>query len=373
MTAVRHLDWDDLRYLLAVARGAGLAGAARSLGVNPSTVFRRLNALEAGLGVRLFERRPTGYRTTEAGGDLAAAAERVEAEILALDRRLAGQDARLSGSLRVTAPDDIAETLLMAPIARFLAAYPEIRLEVVIDNRMLSLTRREADVAVRPTLEPPETLIGRKVARLASAVYVAEGAAPAGRAARADDLDERPWIAWDEGVGPAAVARWMARRAPRAPVVYRSNRPVAADPSGLAPHRAGPRLSRFPLRRAQGRASAADRPALAPGHVAGLAGRVGTGREVGLIAHFVEVAERPVHGGKGEHLPGNVLPAEQVKLQGLRPGREFRRAEACAVDQLDLADSGNRVDGQKLIDLDLGPGFLPGLAPRTLGRALVEL
>jgi DNA-binding transcriptional LysR family regulator len=191
MTAVRHLDWDDLRYLLAVARGAGLAGAARSLGVNPSTVFRRLNALEAGLGVRLFERRPTGYRTTEAGGDLAAAAERVEAEILALDRRLAGQDARLSGSLRVTAPDDI--------------------------------TRREADVAVRPTLEPPETLIGRKVARLASAVYVAEGAAPAGRAARADDLDERPWIAWDEGVGPAAVARWMARRAPRAPVVYRSN------------------------------------------------------------------------------------------------------------------------------------------------------
>jgi DNA-binding transcriptional LysR family regulator len=223
MTAVRHLDWDDLRYLLAVARGAGLAGAARSLGVNPSTVFRRLNALEAGLGVRLFERRPTGYRTTEAGGDLAAAAERVEAEILALDRRLAGQDARLSGSLRVTAPDDIAETLLMAPIARFLAAYPEIRLEVVIDNRMLSLTRREADVAVRPTLEPPETLIGRKVARLASAVYVAEGAAPAGRAARADDLDERPWIAWDEGVGPAAVARWMARRAPRAPVVYRSN------------------------------------------------------------------------------------------------------------------------------------------------------
>jgi DNA-binding transcriptional LysR family regulator len=223
MTWFQDLDWDDLRYLLAVARGAGLAAAARSLGVNHSTVFRRLNALEEGLGVRLFERRPTGYRPTEAGGDLVAAAERVEAEILTLDRRLAGQDARLSGSLRITAPDDIAETLLMAPIARFLATYPEIRLEVVIDNRMLSLTRREADVAVRPTLEPPETLVGRRVAQLGSAVYGARTATLAGISEPGEGLGEQPWIAWDEGVGPATVGRWMARTVPRAPIVYRSN------------------------------------------------------------------------------------------------------------------------------------------------------
>lgn len=223
MPEFRDLDWDDLRYLLAVARGAGLAAAARSLGVNHSTVFRRLKALEKGLGVRLFERLPTGYQATEAGGDLVAAAERVEAEILSFDRRLAGQDTRLSGSLRITAPDDIAQTLLMTPIARFLASYPQIRLEVVIDNHMLSLTRREADVAVRPTLEPPEALVGRKVARLGSAVYVAENSVLSGLPEKAEGLGKQPWIAWDEGVGPAAVGRWMARTAPEAPIVYRSN------------------------------------------------------------------------------------------------------------------------------------------------------
>jgi DNA-binding transcriptional LysR family regulator len=223
MPQARDLDWDDLRYLLAVARAGGLAGAARSLGVNHSTVFRRLNALEAGLGVRLFERRPGGYQPTQPGGDLVTAAERVEAEVQALDRRLAGQDARLAGSLRITAPDDIAQRLLMAPIAGFLAAYPEIRLEVVIDNRMLSLTRREADVAVRPTLKPPEALVGRRVGQLASAIYGAANTAPVMSCKTIEDLGAQPWIAWDEGVGPAALGRWMAQRAPRAPIVYRSN------------------------------------------------------------------------------------------------------------------------------------------------------
>jgi len=218
-----NLDWDDLRYLLAVARSGGLAAAARSLDVNHSTVFRRLNALEEALGVRLFERRPSGYQATQAGADLVATAQRVEAEMLALGRRLAGQDTRLGGSLRITAPDDIAQKLLMAPITDFLATYPEIRLEVVIDNRMLSLTRREADVAVRPTLEPPETLVGRKLGRLGSAVYGAKNRASAISSKGLDGLATQPWIAWDEGLGPAAVARWMAQTLPKAPIVYRSN------------------------------------------------------------------------------------------------------------------------------------------------------
>ena len=221
--APRDLDWDDLRYLLAVARGGGLAAAARSLGVNHSTVFRRLNALEEALGVRLFDRQPSGYQTTQAGGDLAATAQRVEAEMLALGRRLAGQDTRLGGSLRITAPDDIAQKLLMAPITNFLSMYPEVRLEVVIDNRMVSLTRREADVAVRPTLEPPDTLVGRRLGRLGSAVYGAKKRASAVSPEGLDGLATQPWIAWDEGLGPATVARWMAHTLPKATIVYRSN------------------------------------------------------------------------------------------------------------------------------------------------------
>lgn len=214
------MDWDDLRLVLAVARGGSLSAAARWLGVNHSTVFRRLAALEAQLGVRLFERLPEGYRPSAAGADLTAAAERVEAEMQALDRRLAGRDARLAGSLRLTAPDDVVETLLMDPLGRFLTAYPEVRLEVVVDNRMLSLTRREADVALRPTLEPPEVLVGRRVAPLGSAVY---GAPDLAAAARDRPLAELPWVGWDEGSGPAAVTRWIADHVPVEAIRWRGN------------------------------------------------------------------------------------------------------------------------------------------------------
>lgn len=215
-------SWDDLRLVLAVARAGNLSAAARRLGVNHATVYRRLGALEAHLGARVFERLRAGYAPTAAGEDLLRTAARVEAEMDDLERRLAGRDHRLSGTVRVTAPDDVAEHLLIGPLARFRARYPDIVLELVLDNRMLSLTRREADVAVRPTAAPDETLVGRRVARLASAVYGAAavaGRAPAGPA----DLAGRPWVAWEEGAGPPAMARWMARHVPPDATVYRAN------------------------------------------------------------------------------------------------------------------------------------------------------
>src|SRR5690606_15542348 len=138
----------DLRTLLAIAREGTLAGAARRLRVNHSTVFRRLRAIEARLGTRLFERQGGSYVTTAAGEDLLRTAERVEAEVEALERRLSGQDLRLTGNLRLTAPDDVAEVLLMPLLAQFRHAYPDISVELAVDNRMLNLTRREADIAV---------------------------------------------------------------------------------------------------------------------------------------------------------------------------------------------------------------------------------
>jgi len=204
----------DLRTLLAIAREGTLAGAARRLRVNHSTVFRRLAAIEARLGTRLFERQGGSYATTAAGEDLLRTAERVEAEVEALERRLSGQDLRLTGNLRLTAPDDIAEALLMPLLAEFRQAYPDITVELAVDNRMLNLTRREADIALRPTRRPPENLAGRRVAALASAVY--------GAAQTAVDPTER-WIAWEEGAGPPLAARWIAERVDRSAVGYRSN------------------------------------------------------------------------------------------------------------------------------------------------------
>jgi len=215
------LPWDDLRHVLAIARAGSLSGAARALGVNHSTVFRRLQALERRLEARLFERQRTGYAETAAGADILAAAERVEAEVAALERRLAGRDQRLSGTVRLTAPDDIAEHLLMTPLARFRAAYPDLNLELVLDNRMLSLTRRESDLAVRPTLNPPEDLLGRRIGPIATAIYAAP--TPSGVRPPYRGPAQETWVGWDEGLGPPGVAAWMRRHVPAAAVKYRAN------------------------------------------------------------------------------------------------------------------------------------------------------
>jgi DNA-binding transcriptional LysR family regulator len=208
----------DLQTLLAIAREGTLAGAARRLRVNHSTVFRRLGATEARLETRLFERQGGSYATTAAGEDLLRTAERVEAEVEALERRLSGQDLRLTGSLRLTAPDDLAEVVVMPLLAEFRRGYPDITVELAVDNRMLNLTRREADIALRPTRRPPETLAGRRVGALASAVY---GMAAADTAAAKEPAQR--WIAWEEGAGPPQVTRWLADRVDRHVIGYRSN------------------------------------------------------------------------------------------------------------------------------------------------------
>lgn len=165
-------DWNDLRLVLAIVRAGSLTSAAKALGVNHSTTFRRLGALEERLGVRLFERLPAGlYAPTSAGERMAATAERVETETAALDRDLLGADLRLSGRLRVTCSETLAYALLTPCVADFRAAQPGIVLDLVIDNRVLSLSRREADVALRVARPKEPDLHGRKLADLAWALY----------------------------------------------------------------------------------------------------------------------------------------------------------------------------------------------------------
>jgi molybdate transport repressor ModE-like protein len=219
-------DWNDFRLVLAVQRAGTLTAAAKTMGIDHSTAFRRLNALEAEIGVRLFERLPGGiYQATAAGERMAAAAERIEEETLALDRDLVGQDHRLSGRLRITSSETLAYARLTWHLAAFRQAHPGIAVELVIDNRVLSLSRREADIALRPVRPKEGDLWGRKLADVAWTVYAAPGLLDevGGPLAGPDDLREHPVLGWEETAVGIRVADWLARTVPSAAFVYRTN------------------------------------------------------------------------------------------------------------------------------------------------------
>ncbi len=215
------LDWNDLRYVLIIARTRSVADAARELGVHQSTVFRRLNDLEKELGVRLFERLPTGYTVTASGEEICQAAERIEADIASLDRRIGGRDMRPSGTVRVTTTDTLLLKLLTPYFAAFRAAYPEIELEVLVSNQFFNLTKRDADVAIRPVSNPPETLVGRRVASVATAIYGSKGYLAVHAAF--DDLSKYSWIGPDESLAYLASARWLKKSFPGTCIPFRIN------------------------------------------------------------------------------------------------------------------------------------------------------
>ena len=170
---MQQLDWDDLRVFNAVVDGGSLRSASLNLGVNHSTVFRRLHRLEESVGARLFDRLPEGYSLTQVGEELRAHAVRVREDIDALQLAVLGKDFKPRGTIRITAPDNIAYAYLPAYFETFRKQYPEIRIDLIAGGTSLDLTRREADIAVLATKKPPEYLIGRKVLTLEWAFYAA--------------------------------------------------------------------------------------------------------------------------------------------------------------------------------------------------------
>ncbi len=219
-------DWNELRLVLAVHRASNLTVAAAQLNVDHSTAFRRLKALETRLGVRLFERLSGGvYQATEAGQRMAAAAERMEDEALALDRDLTGRDHRLSGRLRVTSSETLAYSRLTRHLATFRQAHPGVAVDLSIDNRVLNLSRREADVALRPVRPRQGDLWGRRLARIAWGLY----ATPAYLATRdspstsANALAHHALIGWEDGATGIQAAQWLSQAVPEDAFVYRTN------------------------------------------------------------------------------------------------------------------------------------------------------
>lgn len=215
------MEWDDLRYVLAVGRHGTLSAAARHLGVNHSTVFRRIGLIEERLGARLFERHRDGYTPTPAGEEAVALAERLESEVGHLERRLAGRDTRPSGTVRVTTTDTLLLGALAPVLAAFCALHPEIELEVVAENRFLNLSKRDADVAIRPTSAPPETLVGRRVCGVATAVYGSTAYFAA--APPLDNLGVHAWVAPDDSLAHLPSSRWLRATLQNARIVLRAN------------------------------------------------------------------------------------------------------------------------------------------------------
>jgi DNA-binding transcriptional LysR family regulator len=220
---LRQLAWDDLRLVKAIADAQGLAGAAERLGVNHSTVFRRLGQIEDALGVMLFERHRTGYAPTVAGEELVAVARRTEEDIAGFARKLAGRELTPAGELRVTTSDTLLTHLLTPILARFRRQCPDVRLDLVVGNQSLNLSQRDADVAIRATDHPPETLVGRRAARIAWALY--GNARSFAETDRIDPvtLQERPWVGLGENLGTVRAARYLREHVPAGRIAYRVN------------------------------------------------------------------------------------------------------------------------------------------------------
>ncbi len=214
-------QWDDLRVVLALARGRTLEGAAQRLGADPSTVFRRARAIEKRMGVKLFERSRDGYLPTEAGEAAAQVAERVESEVLGLEAQIGCGDAAPAGTLRVTTTDTIQNDLLMSRLPDFAARYPEVRVELAATNVFADLTKRDADVAIRPTRKPPDHLVGRSLGAVPWALYAPGRLARSLRAGSA--LDSAGWVVPDESLADLPAVRWQRQRHPKARVALAVN------------------------------------------------------------------------------------------------------------------------------------------------------
>jgi DNA-binding transcriptional LysR family regulator len=185
------IDWDDVRYFLAVARGGSVRAAAERLRVNHSTVLRRIAQLEERLGAQMFEKLPSGYRLTNAGEEVLEFANQMEASSNQLETRVFGRDQSVRGLLRVTLAPTLATHLLMPDFADFARLHPEVEMEVLSFGEPVNLTNREADVAIRVVYDRdalPLNLHGLKGPELFGGVYMSRDLLAAWHAGAADRI-----------------------------------------------------------------------------------------------------------------------------------------------------------------------------------------
>lgn len=217
-------DWNDLRYFLAVARHASLSGAGRELGVSQSTVLRRISTLEQNVGHQLFDRLPNGYILAPEGKDMLSLALRVEEQVLALDRVMAGRCDVVGGPLRIATSDVLAEAILDRHLVPFCRKYPELRIELLIGDDYVDLARREADVAFRAGRPEQNSLFGRQVTTLSWALYggseyLSKHPAPGD----AEDWSGHQFVGFAGKMASISAATWYVDHVPEPCTPYRTN------------------------------------------------------------------------------------------------------------------------------------------------------
>jgi DNA-binding transcriptional LysR family regulator len=219
------LDWNDLRYFLAVARHGSTIAAAKALNLSQSTVHRRLQELEKHIGRKVVIRHATGYRLTEFGTGLLPAAEQVEKAIGSLERYLIAANDTPTGSVRVTCSESIGYRLMQSPLLEtFHNRHPGLRVELIMSDHFLDIAKGEADVAIRAGAPNEEMLVGRKIADVPWALYCSRAYLTRhGRVERAEDIARHSVIEFDGDIKDHHAAKWLRSVAPTARVVARSD------------------------------------------------------------------------------------------------------------------------------------------------------
>jgi len=223
------LDWDDLRFFLALARHGSLSAAAKDLHVAQSTVGRRLASLEASLGVRLLNRTPEGYVPTQAGQGVRAHAERLETEAMSLERDVGGRDVRMAGLVRVTCAETVATGILAPGLATLHQQEPDIMVELIPNPRELSLSMREADISVRLRQPDQHDLVVRRIGTIAFGLYASPGYLERhGSLDFEDGCAGHHLITQSEDIEDVTQTGWLTDRAPRARVAMQTSSHEAA-------------------------------------------------------------------------------------------------------------------------------------------------
>lgn len=213
------MDWSDVRIFLAIARAGTLGGAARTLHISHPTAGRRLRALEQAIGHSLFQRTADGLVLTEEGSGIVSLAEQMEEGALAMERRLAGQEQDLTGSLRISSADWFGAYVLPPILSEYSKVYPNVDVEVLTGTRLFNLAQREADVAFRIVPFDTADLIQRKLFRLDYGVYIAEEAPDP----KFGDGSGFRLITHDTSTGQFPDIAWLIDSFPNAKPVLRSN------------------------------------------------------------------------------------------------------------------------------------------------------
>jgi DNA-binding transcriptional LysR family regulator len=219
------IDWSDLRIVLAVARAGSALRAAQVLGVNQTTVVRRIAQLEESVGASLFERKQSGYHPTPLGERIAAVAARIEDEVNALESDIGAEQRTLAGTVRLTTSEALASHLVTPLLPEFRKAHAGILIELVADDRRFDLARGDAEVALRTGSRPDGAgIVARRLPNVAWSVYCSRSyAEECGAPSAIEALDGHPIVGFDGALGSRPAPQFLVRTAPNSKVSARSN------------------------------------------------------------------------------------------------------------------------------------------------------